>query len=510
MAVDFIEELYEEANLLFSLKKMIRQSQRQQSRSVRDVWNEQTEAITSFCKKTALWDVKLGNDLWDSFTVLGNYIGERDSVKTADLLEEMMPRLYRAMELRGQIDVEEGGYRLFSSKSGFLSIESIKNGQTLVSTVDPAMEAYEKASVMCNPGKDFFCTFGCELGYLAWQMFEVSDQSMDIFIYEDDMQKIDYARSYGVLDRIPMDKLHVVVNEDTSKLFDAMVNRHLTIESEMKTAFYIETDSFEKLHGTRRDLAIEILQNLGTELNYISSIERNFYLNYKAVRKTVEDIDRSGLKDEWIVVGGGPSVDYNIDYLKEQKGSRVIIATSTILKRLVNEGIKPDFVIAIDMLSKVYDHIKGLEDIGIPLIISDYANWRFSREYRGDKYLIPTDGKYFSKEIYDAAKVTPLDPSGTVTVAAIRIAIMLGAKKINLVGVDLAFPGNYSHANGAAGNEEVDKKNFLKVPSVNGEMVDTNLIFIAFLSEIERLISANKSVSFYNRSRNGALIKGCR
>lgn len=510
MAVDFIDELYREANIGFSMKKMLKYSRCQQLILLEDLWNEQIEQIVSFCKQTATWDEKLGAQIWDLIIALKDYIDAKDSVRMADLIEEIIPLLYDAMALRGNIDVEEGDYRFFSSKSGFLSIENTKLKQVMVSAKDPAFEAFEKASVMCNPSRKVFCTFGCELGYLAWQMYEVSGKSLDIFVYEDDPQKIEYARSYGVLDWIDEDKLNIIVENDTKKLFNEMINRHLTLENEMLTSFYIEGDLFEHLSGAERNLAVEILQNLGTELNYIGAIERNFYLNYKSVSKTVDDIDRSELGCNWIIVGGGPSVDYNIDYLKEEKGKSVIIAVSTIVKRLLNEAVRPDYIIAIDMVEKLYKHIEGIEDIGIPLIMSDYVNWRFGEKYKGEKYLIPTDGKFFSKELYRAANIKPWNAPGTVTSAAIDVVVRLGAKTITLVGVDLAYPGNYSHAGGTLDYQEINKEGCIKVPAVNGGEVETTLFLKAFLREIEWMIRNNPGVSFYNKSKYGALIQGCK
>lgn len=510
MAVDFIDELYQEANVIFSIKKMLKHSQCQQLRLVENLWNKQIEQMVSYCKKTVTWDEELGNKIWMQFSLLRDYIGAKDSVRISDLIEEIIPQLYNAMTLRGSIDVEEGDYRLFSSKSGFLSIENTRMGLAFVSTIDPAMEAFEKASVMCGPAKKVFCTLGCELGYLAWQMYEVSDKSMDIFVYENDPIKIEYAKAYGVLDWIDNEKLHIIVEKDIKKLFHDMINRHLTIDNEMQTSFYIEGDLFEYLSGAERDIATEIIQNLGTELNFLGIIERNFYQNYREVSKTVEDIDRSNLSSEWIIVGGGPSVDYNIDFLKEQKGKSVIIAASTIAKRLLSENVKPDFIIAIDMVARLYDHMEGIENADIPIIMSDYVNWRFGKKYTGEKYLLPTEGKFFSEEIYKAAKIKTCNAPSTVTAAAIDVAARLGARTINLVGVDLAYPGDYSHAKGTIDYNQVDKKDCIKVRSIDGGMVETSLILKAFLKEIEIIIKNYPNIVFNNKSKHGALIMGCK
>lgn len=509
MALDFIDELYEDSIVILGLKKIMKYSHCQQYGLLNNVWEEQIDKMVAFCKKTALWNDALGTKIWESLSLLRTYISNLDSIKVADTIERILPDLYEAMSLRGAIDVEEGGYRFFSSKSGFLSMENTRQGLLLSSTVDPAFEAFEKATTMCTPGKRTFCSLGCELGYLAWQIFEVSDHSADVFIYEDDQAKIEYAKSFGVLGMIDDDKLHTITKADANALFGNMLDNHLTPEKETQTIFYIQSDHLEHLSAENRNMAVEILQNLGSELNFMPMIERNFYMNYSSGIKCIDKVDRSEIHDEWIVVGGGPSVDYNIDFLKDRIGKCTIIAATTIIKRLLKDEVKPDFIIAIDMQRRTYGHLEKIEDDSIPLIMYDFANWKFGEKYGGDKYLVPSSGYFFSKEIFKAAGIVPWNAHGTVTAAAIDVAIQFGAKAISLVGLDLAYPEKFSHAKETMDYAAVDKGGCIQVPAVNGGMVDTDLEMKSYIREIEEIITHNKNVIFYNMSRNGALIRGC-
>ena len=53
---------------------------------------------------------------------------------------------------------------------------------------------------------------------MAYQMYMLSKESIDIYIYDVDRKMVDYALSYGVLDRIPEERLHIVINPNPNGL----------------------------------------------------------------------------------------------------------------------------------------------------------------------------------------------------------------------------------------------------------------------------------------------------
>jgi len=69
-----------------------------------------------------------------------------------------------------------------------------------------------------------------------------------------------------------------------------------------------------------------------------------------------------------IIVSTGPSLDKNIDLLKEAKGRALIISAGSALRPLLMRNIKPDFFAIIDPQDITYNQIKGYENIGIPFI----------------------------------------------------------------------------------------------------------------------------------------------
>ena len=100
------------------------------------------------------------------------------------------------------------------------------------------------------------------------------------------------------------------------------------------------------------------------------------------------------------------------------------------------------------------------------------------------------------------------DISGTVACLAIEAAIHLRAKTIYLVGQDLAYPSGRKYAKKMPHPEAPEANWEIKVPSVDGSMVDTSEAFDWFRKAIEFQISKYNSVSFINLSKHGAKIYG--
>lgn len=508
MAEDFIEDIYSDAYVITSMKKMLKYCRAEQWILFRDLWEDQKENIAELCRRTTLFDEKLGTCIWNSMVSISEKAIKGDLLSAADEMEEIIPSLYSAMQMYGDIDVTEGIYRLFSSKTGFLCVQNVESGVILNSVIDPLWEAYEKASAMINPRTKSLVTLGCNLGYLEWQAYELSYGSLDIYIYDVDRRMIDYALSYGTLDKIPEDKLHIYVNEDQDSLFDRFIDDHIKECQSDVTVVNVEDSIMNHLNSRGKDMASTLQRSYMTSRNCLEIMERNFYSNYKNIGRFIDELEPI-IKDDWVIVGGGPSVDYNIDYLKSVKHKKTIIAVMTIYKRLLTEGITPDYIIVSDMQNRTFRQMEGVNMQDVPLLVIDTANWQFASAYQGEKYIVPCNNLYLTKILYDLKGIKTFEAMGTVTSFAILIAVNYGAKNIELVGVDLAYPNDQTHAKATIDYSIIEDEKLIEVKSVSGEIVKTSIILYGYISEIEEIVETNKDVRFFNKSRYGALIRGC-
>ena len=508
MAEDFIEELYDKAETILAVKKCADFCKTNQYQNFNVLWKSFQEKFADYCRGVTLNNENLGEELWTKFVEISKYATDHSRVKVADLLEDIVPLMYEGMAVFGSIDVVENDYRLFSSRSGFLSLQKLSNQELIVSSIDPAYEAYKKACELFKPSTRKFCTLGCEMGYLCWQIYEVSNQSIDIYIYEKDELRVEYALRYGALSKIPKDRLHIYINSDSENIVKAFSDNMEEFNSD-NVALNIETEAMDRLNREAFEVMKAGIVSINTTNSFYSICEQNFFRNRKNVKKMIDDLKVDSSKKEWIIVGGGPSVDDNLDYLKDVQGKKIIIVVTTIYNRLLSDGIRPDYVVALDPQNRTYGHMKGVIDTNTPLLMMDTANWMFGELYGGDKYLIPSDSGYYSEEIYNLMGIKRWENQGTVSGLCIDIAVNKGAEQIELIGLDLSYPFGNSHAGNTMDRHKVDEKGLKSIRGVDGNDVLTSEAFDLYRKEIERQIDIYASVKFYNRSKHGAFIKGC-
>ena len=137
------------------------------------------------------------------------------------------------------------------------------------------------------------------------------------------------------------------------------------------------------------------------------------------------------------------------------------------------------------------------------------AYWRCARDYKGDIYTICVDTPGCPAQRYaEKNNIDLWESGGTVTALAIDIAIRFGVERVYMIGVDLAYPGEISHAKGTNLYSKVDTSNLVKIQSVNGNMVYTDTAFNLYREWIEYRIAQHPEIEFINVSRSGALING--
>ena len=207
-----------------------------------------------------------------------------------------------------------------------------------------------------------------------------------------------------------------------------------------------------------------------------------------------------------IIVAAGPSVEENIEELKRAKGKAIIFAVDSILRYLLDSGVEPDFVLCIDP-NKSKQHFNTEVPITTPLITYMESNNDILKIHRGKK--IFCSQSEFVEEIYRLVdKIPPnVQPSGSVALVAFSVCIKIGIKEIILVGQDLAYKDNQTHAgreNKVAFNPNTD----VELEGVNGEVIRSRYDWKEFVMRYEDLITQYPDVKVIDAKQYGARIKG--
>ena len=156
-----------------------------------------------------------------------------------------------------------------------------------------------------------------------------------------------------------------------------------------------------------------------------------------------------------LVTGAGESLEGSIKFIKEKRDNFKILAVDTSVSVLLENGIEPDYIIAVDaQIYNFYDFME-VKNKGIPLFfdltgypgilsvmngcihpfISNFAKTRLLHRLEYYK-LLPTK----------------LPALGSVGITAIYLALEITGENVFYTGLDFAYKIGKSHANGSPRN----------------------------------------------------------
>ncbi len=154
-----------------------------------------------------------------------------------------------------------------------------------------------------------------------------------------------------------------------------------------------------------------------------------------------------------VVVSAGPSLQKNIETLKQIRDRVIVIAVQTTLRPLLAKGIKPDFVTSLDyheVSKRFYD---GLQDqlSDIHLIAEPKVNWHVIDTYAGNGPISILGNDFANLLLMDEPQPHDMIPAGaTVAHLAFYLGQYIGADPIILIGQDLGYTNNVYYSPGNA------------------------------------------------------------
>lgn len=261
-----------------------------------------------------------------------------------------------------------------------------------------------------------------------------------------------------------------------------------------------------------------IFVRYNTGVTFSNDFVKNIMLNMKYVcdgyhtKGLSEAVPHQGAA---ILVAAGPSLDKNIQQLKKAKNRAFILAVDTALKPMIHAGILPDAYITIDPQKPVdlveLDVIKN-----IPVIAPPSANWDIIKEqtnkkifYNGGNVILPVLAYLSVGEI-----MPQVDTGGSVACSGFSLLYKMGFETIILVGQDLAYTDNKSHADGTFKEEmpEEDVAGMIRVKGNYEKDLPTIYNLTIYLNWFEMYIKGiknyNEKVRIINATAGGAYIEG--
>jgi len=503
MLEDFLKDIYDKAISLELLKEASHYSYIRQPYKCREIWNDAIIPLSRIIDDIAKTDKKNGKDLLDAVQKTIKDFNDRSEFGS-EIDCEIIPRVAEYLDQLNKINVEDGQWTLLSSKTGFLTLRD-KNGLYLHSRFDPMWEGFTYAMDVYDPYVTRYNILGCGLGYLAYQLWRISDGEADIYVYEVNDVVREYSYLFGVMSLIDKEHIHVIGNENKDLVIEGFFEE-IPDEKIVRTIYYWDKDYYTGSYSGYIEIA---RSSEFTSRVFDSRWKRNYLFNISLPHCSVSEFDRKRLKEEWVIVAAGPSLNDNEYFIAESVGKRTVCAINTTLKWFCLNSIIPDVCFACDPNNSLIPYIEEYGEFSrnIPLIADYVTNHRYVELYQGERYFTVTatsvavvDKDLVGNEVWSFG--------GTVTSMAIEAAYRMGAKKIYLVGADLSYPGRITYADGVGADPAQWNADQAMVVSVDDALVPTSKVFSEYISQIEDQISAHPDCQVINRSSHGAYFKG--
>ncbi|WP_428566734.1 MAG: 6-hydroxymethylpterin diphosphokinase MptE-like protein [Solidesulfovibrio sp. DCME] len=259
------------------------------------------------------------------------------------------------------------------------------------------------------------------------------------------------------------------------------------------------------------------LENLGVELSTLRFKQEvmvgNELRNYARAMQDGSLLRVAGAaKDLTVVIlGAGPSLARFGAALAAYRDKALFATALQTLPALERLGLKPHLCLAIDYGPVTGRGIDNLRDpsfaADVPLIYSTKMQPDVVGRYPGPRLPLWTEGGLATYVLKDQELV--LDAGGNVGVTLERFFLWAGARRFVLVGQDLAWSGDSTHAPGHhnADPGRSDARSEATLQNLHGQPIHTDLAFLAAKRDLERDIAAS-GARFYNLYGDGAVIEG--
>ncbi|AGB42142.1 hypothetical protein Halha_2268 [Halobacteroides halobius DSM 5150] len=225
-----------------------------------------------------------------------------------------------------------------------------------------------------------------------------------------------------------------------------------------------------------------------------------------------------------VCVAAGPSLDKNIDVLKEYQDEVLIITADTVLGKLLNKGIIPDIVGVVERTKEVYNYFFRdlIAEDRIPqevtLVTGGVAYPELYNNFPGRKITVFRNNIYTEEWFADNIEgVTGFDIGNSVANLNFSIAQVLGCEPIILIGQDLAFSSDglahtgdtrYDEFEGKLTVDDVSARDDLvEVKGYNGERLVARKWWKIFKDWFEYKI-AETGIDCIDATEGGAYIEG--
>ena len=398
--------------------------------------------------------------------------------------------------------------KYISTKNSEETIEL--NGLLLHSKYDPIKEA--KRIVEKEYQENFVhILFGYGAGYIADALEEKLNGKENIIIVE------------PFLEELKINKDYVIDANDTKTVATILSQKLENYSREVKV---ICSPNYDKLAMEEYKKILQLVKDIQRDKqvdeNTVRFGSESWQENYiKNLVCAYEDLSLNQLEKKYdcpvVIASGGPSLTKQLPLLKKVKENIILIAAGSTINSLLKNDIVPDYVVSIDGDIANYNHFKDLKLKKTALLYGMSSHYQIQQEYVGKRYALLTTNDFrvgeHMKEKYNI-DLPYMPGGGSVAHFAFTIAMFITSGPIALIGQDLAYTNNATHAGDNKQFKIIDQ-NYLKSRDafeVEGYLqgkVTTDYVFYSMKQAFEYLHEVIEHDSpIYNCTEGGVKLQG--
>lgn len=419
-------------------------------------------------------------------------------------------------------------YEIEETKDGYRTFRYNNNGKKIY--VNSKYDVNNEINMLFN-NVDFdkdslFIVYGMGLGYHVKELIKRSSPKSKIFVIESNMEILNtYLRNENLLD-ICSDKVFLFFGNEQKII--AEINSHIFSFSIMPLSvncvpvimlsyFSIYGEWIKNINKRIMDLFRHALFNLGNDIEDTIIGLRN---NFKNIKELVQSPSIEVVKDKYkgmpaIIVSAGPSLDKNINELKNAQGKALILANDAVISTLAKHNIVPDAIFSIERVMETYDAFYKNNDIdkdtifvGPPVVVKEI----FGKLRNNKMMLCLKQGEKINEWINNSIlQENRLIQMGTSCAhIAFGFAKYVNADPIIFVGQDLAYTKDgITHSENVEIKQKVDEisEEVIYVKGINGELLPTSYAYKNFLTFLEAEMAKDTTERTYIDATEGGAFK---
>lgn len=370
--------------------------------------------------------------------------------------------------------------------------------------------------------------FGVGNTTLLRKLYQKTTDATKIMVIEPNLAALKYIMIHDDLSAFVGDGKMVVLS-GTAMVIEQMIAYYINQEWDnlAKNVKVLSLNNYHVYVAEKQRYMKYLLSSIDTKLKMLgTSLEDNMDgLDnlYKNVDECIITNSVEEIRDKYegypaIIVAAGPSLDKNIELLKEAEGKALIISCDASYTACKEHGVSPDAIASIEREYPTYQYYyknkifdQDLVLVGPGLLWPDIYT-----EFPGKKILMAKNNEGMEEWWASNFENMVFLPQGhSCANVAFAVARYAGCSPIILIGQDLAYTDDKKHS--ASTHTEFEGDNVPDVEEedplvrwvegVDGGKVKTDIYYNLFRSYFERNIEAY-GYKVIDATEGGALIKG--